>query len=205
MSEQLIFEDPALEACSEQERLFVLAYVHHGQTSFCNATRSAEAAGYKASTSDSLRAQGYQLKNRPHVQAAIRELLNRHVMSTEEALVRLSDLIRGAMALLVDIDEVVDEQGELRYEMRMNVAKAIHNGLGHAIKEMRVTTQTTEEGTTTTTWVKVPDPLQAMRLYFRVMIDLGLGEEESNRDRREESNYDRRDFWEKLERRIHES
>lgn len=31
MSEQSIFEDPPLEACSEQERLFVLAYVDMAQ------------------------------------------------------------------------------------------------------------------------------------------------------------------------------
>ncbi len=177
-----IFEDPSLADLSEKERLFVLAYVDYGQPTFCNATRSAKAAGYKSSKPGSLRAMGCQVKNRAHVSKAILDLLNRRVMSVEEALVRLSDIIRGPLVHLVDIVKTTDEQAGDQYEIRFNFARAIRNGHGHLIKEMKETSITREGITTTITKVTMPSSLHAMQIYFRLILNSRFNKVHRQRD-----------------------
>lgn len=160
-----LINDPALAECSEVERLFVLAFIA-GPT-FANATRSAEAAGVNASTPASLRAQAYQIKKRTHVQSAIRELLNRQVITKEEAMARLSDIVRGPLNQLAEVIEHIDQDGEFFYDLKLNVARAVKEGRGHLIKELKETVHTNQKGETTRTiTVKMPDPLQALRLYL---------------------------------------
>lgn len=103
-----VWQDEALADLTEQQRIFVLAFAET-----CNATEAARRA-YQTDDYDTLRAIGYEVKNKPHVRAAIDRLLSRRVMSEAEALSLLADHAHATADDFTSLAPVVQRQLRIR-------------------------------------------------------------------------------------------
>lgn len=95
-----ILEMPAFKALSPKQQAFVLSYC--GEARF-NATRSAEIVGYAHPNT-----QGPRLLLNVGVRAAIKEVMQEKAMSTEEALLRMSEWGEGSLEHFLGEDGRLD-------------------------------------------------------------------------------------------------
>lgn len=208
-----LFSDEALDGLTNQEKLFVINYVAFDTKTFCNATRSAEAAGYDGDPQDAIfRVHASRIVHRPHVQHAICLLLQRRVAPIQEVLARLTDMIRGPAAHVLDIKEVVLDGGGRSYEVNPRLAAAIANGQAHLINGIEVIEK---PGGVTVTKVKIPAPLDAIKTYLTVFMKFaalaqagidpfGLHEARGDLPDGAGGIQGGEAFWRRLEERIHE-
>lgn len=109
------------KALTPKERAFAEAYA--GQCRG-NATRAAEAAGYKASKLNTLAAIGYENLRKPHVAAYKDALLTVHAMSAAEVIREIGDIAKQ------DLTPYLVRQGS---EMVLDYAKMEAEGALHLI------------------------------------------------------------------------
>ncbi len=120
-----LLQHPAIEGLTQKQALFA---IHYAASS--NGTRSAEKAGYSGNDNQ-LAVIAHGNIRKPKIRAAIDVLLTDIVMSTAEALARLSDEARG------DIGEffTTDEKGNVMLDLH----KAKQSGLSHLLKKVQTT------------------------------------------------------------------
>ena len=116
---------------TEKQRQFVLAYI--GEARF-NATEAARMAKYDGSD-ETLRAIGYENLTKPHIRAAIDEILEEHAITERQAVAIVSSHARASIEDFIDI---VDEEGDegSKQSFRLNLLKAQNAGLLHLIKKV---------------------------------------------------------------------
>ena len=209
-----IFSDPALDGLTDREKLFVINYCAWGTPTFCNAVRSAEAAGYQGNVgSTTFSSHASQILKRKHVQTAIAALMQNRVCSLQEVFVRLTDIIRGPAALVLEIKEEVHDKGRRTYQVEPALAAAVRNGHAHLIAGIKIHETTIADITTKSTEIKMPDPLAAMKAYLAVYTKLAaaigpganpLDQEQNGGDSPDGTGGKDTEFWVRLESRIHE-
>lgn len=113
-------EDP--HGLTDKQRRFVEEYT--GPANF-NASEAARRAGYSEKTAGQI---GYQLLQKPSIEEAVEDRLDRLAMTADEALKRLADWARGDIGQLIEVKE--DGRWSLDLE------KAREQGKLHLIKEL---------------------------------------------------------------------
>lgn len=176
-----LWNDELLDELNDQEKLFVLWYIAEGRT-FCNATRSAEKAGYN-SEGGALRVMGHKLRVRPRIAQAIEALLRARVATPVEALTWISDAMRGGFTFMAEITETREDGGGVSYEMELDVPRMIAEGYGHLIREIKMVERTIpqDEGEPITErryTCKVVDPMMA-QLRYRQLYEMAMGEDKA--------------------------
>lgn len=101
------------------QRTFVIEYLVHG-----NATRAAEAAGYKYPDK-----QGPRLRHNSKIQAAIDEYFYQQEMSAGEVVARLSQQAKAQYGEYLRYDHI-------RAEVYCDLEQLLADGLGHLIKKV---------------------------------------------------------------------
>lgn len=117
---------------TEKQRRFVLAYV--GMARF-NATEAARLAMYDGSD-ETLRAIGYENLTKPHIRAAIDEILAEHSISEAQAVALISSHARTSLGDFIDIVSEEVDSGDRRDAFRLNLQRAKNAGVLHLIKKV---------------------------------------------------------------------
>lgn len=148
---------PAVMALTLRQRAFVLAYT--GQH-FGNATRSAMAAGYQGSYG-SVAVTAHNLLKNAKIQAAIEQIFQSQVMTSNEARARLSRMARGQMGDFLN----PEDPREIDLE---RAAQAGALDLVKRVKTRRVVTSTRDETVeTVTVELELHDPQAAIDKLLR--------------------------------------
>jgi|GEM_PF-4658436 len=117
---------------TEKQRQFVLAYI--GEARF-NATEAARLAKYDGSD-ETLRAIGYENLTKPHIRAAIDEILEEHAITERQAVAIVSSHARASIGDFIDIVDEEGDDGNSKQTIRLNLMRAQEAGLLHLIKKV---------------------------------------------------------------------
>lgn len=119
-----------------------------------NATEAARRAKY-AGDDNVLAVQGHHNLRNPKIMAYVRAQLEKHAMSAEELLVRLTDIARG------DMGDSLNSMGGI------DPLEAKRKGKSHLIKRFKVKTITSEDSDITETEIEMHDALRAQEILAK--------------------------------------
>jgi len=122
------------KSLTDKQAAFVREYVQ------CwNATEAARRAGYQGNDG-TLRVTGHDNLTKPNIDAAIKEAIQKNVMSQEEALARMSEIARGEYARYIrDVSET-SEDGKVTVNLvSVDVEAMVRDGKAHLIKSISPT------------------------------------------------------------------
>lgn len=152
------------DAMTHKQKLFVEFYCSNG----FNALKAYKQAGYSGES----RSAPYELKQKPKVQAAIKQRMDDYAMDSEEALARLSEFGRATYDHFLDDDGFFSLQTE---EAQRNV---------HLIKNLQLDQAGRVEK------IELHDPKDAVKSIAKVHGELSDKHEHTFQDQRRSQQYD---------------